>query len=65
MRLLDTVNLALPNMVSLQTSRKMSFRKTEKKLLESSKENETALVTSPIFKKYSALYDSYSFLCAA
>lgn len=47
---------ALPNMESLQTSRKWVLEKLEKNLLESSKEkekkeNKTALATSPIKKK--------------
>lgn len=47
----------------LQTSRKWALEKLEKNLLESSKEkeNETALATSPIFKKYNAMYGSCSF----
>lgn len=64
--MLATVDLALPNMVSLQTSRKWVLEKLKTNLLESSeekekKENETALAISPVFKKFNAIYDSCSF----
>lgn len=54
--MLGTVNLALLNVVSLQTSRKWVLEKLKKNLLESSKEkekkeNETVLATSPIKNK--------------